>query len=111
VDELEREFRSFEAAVHAESALSNTLKTHCATTGFEVAWQTLGTRFAKLRQFCGGLATVFPGTATVESDFSVLKWEHDEFRSTLTELSLECILQCKQFKKVLVLQHHRPEEA
>jgi hypothetical protein len=109
LDELEREFRSFKAAVHAESALSDKLNTHCATTGFEVAWQPLGTRFAKLRQFCGGLATVFPGTATVESDLSVLKWEHDEFRSTLIELSLEGIMQCKQFKKVLALQHHRPE--
>jgi hypothetical protein len=111
VNELEREFRSFKAAVHAECALSDTLNTNCATTGFEVARQLLGSRFAKLRQFCGGLATVLPGTAAVESDFSVLKWEHDEFRSTLTELSLEGIMQCKQFKKVLALQHHRPEEA
>jgi hypothetical protein len=66
---------------------------------------------ATLQQFCGGLATVFPGTATVESDFSVLKWEYDEFRSTLSELSLERIMQCKQFKKVMELQHNRPEEA
>jgi hypothetical protein len=110
VDELEREFRSFKAAVHVESALSDTVNMYCATTGPEVAWQPFGTRFAKLRQFCGGLATVVPGTASVESVLSVLKWEHDEFRSTLTELSFEGIMQCKQFKKVLALQHHRPEE-
>jgi hypothetical protein len=41
VDELERGFRSFKAAVHAEGALSYTLNTHWATTGFEDAWQTL----------------------------------------------------------------------
>jgi hypothetical protein len=56
-------------------------------------------RFAMLRQFCGGLATVFPGSATVESDFSSLKCELDEFRSTLMELSLEGVMQCKQFKR------------
>jgi hypothetical protein len=67
--------------------------------GFADAWQPLGTRCAKLRQFCGGLSTVFPGTATVESDISALKWEHDEFRSTLTELSLEGVMQCKQKKR------------
>jgi hypothetical protein len=110
VDELEREFRSFKAAVHSESTLLDSLRKRGTSIGFEEAWQPLGIRFAKLRQFCGGLATVFPGTATVESDFSVLKWEYDEFRSTLSELSLEGIMQCKQFKKVVELQHNRPEE-
>jgi hypothetical protein len=42
-----------------------------------------------LKQSCGGLASVFPGTATIESDFSALKWEFDEYRSRLTEFSLE----------------------
>jgi hypothetical protein len=63
--------------------------------GFAEAWQPLGTRFYKQRQFSGGLATVFPGTATVESDFSLRKRKHGEFRSNLTELSLEGIMQCK----------------
>jgi hypothetical protein len=61
VDELEREFRSFKAAIHAESAISDTLNTHCVTTGFEGAWQLLESTFDKLRQFCGGLAMVLPG--------------------------------------------------
>jgi hypothetical protein len=78
---------------------------------FADAWQPIGTRFAQLRQFYGGLATVCPGTTTVEPDFSALKWEHDEFRSTTMELSPEGIMQCKQFEKVMALQHHRPEEA
>jgi hypothetical protein len=33
-------------------------------------------RFAKLRQFCGGLATAFPNTYAVESD-SVVNYEQD----------------------------------
>ncbi len=50
-----------------------------------------------LREFSGGLATVFPNTASVESDFSVLKWEKDEYRQSLTDLSLEGILHSKQW--------------
>jgi hypothetical protein len=63
VDELELEFRSFKAAFHSENSLSDSLQKHGTTNGFSEAWHSLGTRFSKLRQFCGGLATVFPGTA------------------------------------------------
>lgn len=58
-----------------------------------------------LRKFCGGLAAVFPGTSTVESDFSVINWEYDEFWGLLTEFSLEGILQCKQFKRLQDIKH------
>lgn len=67
-------------------------------------WAPLDNRFRLQRQFCGGLASAFPGTATVESDFSVLKWDYDEFRTSHTEVSLEGIRQCKQFKKVGAIQ-------
>jgi hypothetical protein len=112
VDGLERAFRSFKAAFHSESTLSDSLKAHGATIELADAWQPLGTRFAKLRQFCGGLATFFPGTDTLESDFSALKWEHDEFRSTLIimEPAREGITQCKQIKKAMASLHRQPEE-
>jgi hypothetical protein len=45
---------------------------------------------------CAASQGVFPGTATVESDFSMLKWEYDEFRSTLSELSLKGIVLCRR---------------
>ena len=41
---------------------------------------------------------MFSNTATVESDFSILDWEADEYRISLTNLSLEGILQYKQFE-------------
>ena len=50
-----------------------------------------------LRDFCGGIATIFANTATVESDFSVLGWEKDEYRMSLMDVSLEGIMQWKQF--------------
>ena len=51
-----------------------------------------------LCQFVGGLASVFPGTSTVEADFSVIGWEKDEYRTALTNFSLEGILHCKQYE-------------
>jgi hypothetical protein len=51
-----------------------------------------------LRRFWAGLATVFPNSTSVESDFSILKWELDEFRKSLLDLSLEGIFQAKQFE-------------
>jgi hypothetical protein len=99
VDGLDRDFRSFKAAFHSESTLSDSLKTQGATIGFANARQPVGTRFAKLRQFCGGLATVFPGTATVESNFSPLKFERDEFRSPLTELLLKVSRNANNFRR------------
>jgi hypothetical protein len=65
------------------------------------AWHLLGEKFTLLRGFAGGLATVSPSTAAVESDFSLIKWEKNEFRSALADFSLEGILHCKQNKAVL----------
>ncbi|KAI9912892.1 hypothetical protein PsorP6_006676 [Peronosclerospora sorghi] len=55
-----------------------------------------GERCPLLQEFTGGIATVFPCTSTVESDFSEITWHKDEYRSSLTDFSLEGILQCKQ---------------
>ena len=45
-------------------------------TSFESGWAVLGQlqvkKFTILRDFCGGIASVFPNTVTVESDFSIL---------------------------------------
>jgi hypothetical protein len=101
---LEREFRAFKAAVNDYQALFSTIQAHGRTTSFDVAWTSLGCRFPRLKQYCGGLASAFPGTATVVSDVSILNWEFDEFRTSLTELSLEGMLQRKQFKKVPGIQ-------
>ena len=38
-------------------------------------WKMLVERFPLLCQFMGGLASVFPGTSTVEADFSVIGWD------------------------------------
>ena len=70
-------------------------------TTFEQGWGFTEERFTHLKTFCGGLATAFPGTSTVESDFSVVKWEKDDCRIALTDFSLEGIpLHAKQFTRL-----------
>ncbi len=53
-------------------------------------------RVERLRAFFDGLATTFTKTTAIESDFSIFKWEMDEFRTYLMHLSLEGIFQTKQ---------------
>ena len=66
--------------------------------GFKDSWPYTGSHFPVLRYFCGGLATVFPDTTTVESDFSIVKYDNDDLRNSLTDSSLEVILHAKQFR-------------
>lgn len=64
---------------------------------FTDAWSVLRSDgFQHLNSFCGGIATLFPGTCTVESDFSVLRWEKDSHRKSLSDFGLEAVLQAKQ---------------
>ena len=85
-----REETVFKAAVNASASFMD----------FPRCWEVTSGQFTDLRRFSGGLATTFPNTATVESDFSVLGWEKDDYRTALTNLSLESILHCKQYKRM-----------
>jgi hypothetical protein len=50
-------------------------------TPFRECWKLLEGRFEGLVDFAEGLATIFPGIATVESAFSVIGWEKGIYRS------------------------------
>jgi hypothetical protein len=45
------------------------------SAAYHDAWIVLQNMYPLLESFVGGLATTFPGTSTVESDFSVVKYE------------------------------------
>ncbi|KAG6946718.1 hypothetical protein JG688_00015890, partial [Phytophthora aleatoria] len=62
------------------------------------AGRLLGIGLSLLKQFCGDLASTFPNTATVESDFSIMGWEKDVYRKSTTDFSLEGVMHAKQFK-------------
>jgi hypothetical protein len=71
-----------------EQTLNACLDKCTAYSTFDVGWHLLGEKFTLLRHLAGCLATVFPSTAAVESDFSLIKWERKESRSALTDFSL-----------------------
>ncbi|KAG6946034.1 hypothetical protein JG687_00016946, partial [Phytophthora cactorum] len=62
------------------------------------AGRLLGIGLSLLKQFCGDLASTFPNTATVESDFFIMGWEKYVYRKSTTDFSLEGVMHAKQFK-------------
>ncbi len=50
---------------------------------------------------CDGLANVFANTTSVESNFNILKWEKNDFRQSMMNLTLEGIFQAKQHRVVM----------
>lgn len=107
---IEDDFKQFKTLIQSNTSSQQALKVSAHTIAgqcslFEEAWDFFKVRFPRLHNFCGGLSSVFPGTATVESDFSNLQWEKNPSRSNLTDLSLEGILQCKQHSKLASVFH------
>jgi hypothetical protein len=95
---MENEFKSFKLAYAREPVLKAAIDSVDEDTAdFDVAWKVLGTRYPGLHKFFGGLATVFPGTSSVESDFSLLKMTSDKHSTNLTDFSLESKLHAVQF--------------
>ena len=105
IAEIENQHRALCKAYRDESALRSALDAceKVDNLSFETAWAIVDGRFDILRDFSGGIATVFANTASVESDFSILGWEKDVFRLSITDLSLEGILQCKQYEMLSLL--------
>lgn len=60
-------------------------------------------RYESLQRFVGNIASVFPGTSQVESDFLILKAEKDDFRTSISNLSLEGVIHSKQFSMMASL--------
>jgi hypothetical protein len=67
---------------------------------FEESWGPVKEEFVKLFEFCGGLASIFPGTACVESDFSIIGYENDDNRRQLSYFALEGVLHAKQAQRM-----------
>jgi hypothetical protein len=102
IDQVEEDHRYLVRMCKEDSELRAAIAKHDVMTTFNEAWDVVPqqARVERLRAFVGGLATAFANTTSVESDFSILKWEMDENRTCLMHLSLEGIFQAKQ-RKVL----------
>jgi hypothetical protein len=62
--------------------------------------------FEHLRLFAGGIATLFKGSSSVESEFSVIKYEMDDYRSRIANLSVEGTRHGKQREPLLHLRSY-----
>jgi hypothetical protein len=101
VECIQQQHRELISAYRSEEHLRNSINNSKGSLSFIEGWKCIGSgRFEKLKEFCGGLATVFPGTATVESDCSLINYEKNDFRTALTDLSLEGILHSKQYATI-----------
>ena len=106
IDSIEVQFKVFFRKYHNDEVFKHLIENTSECETFAAAWSWLNKEYPLLVTFAGGLATTFPGTITVELDFLVLGWEKDEYRTMLSDLSLEGILQAKQateLKKISVL--------
>lgn len=97
VEGISEDFSEFLHAFREEPQFKEAvLKERSRLLDFNTSWFPTQGRFPSLQQFCGGLASAFPNTATVELDFSLIRWEKNDFRSNLADFTLEGILHCKQ---------------
>lgn len=100
IESIQGDFRQLKFAMVHDQHLRDAIASCKDAIGFEDSGRFLQERFRTLEWFCGGLSAAFPGTSTVEGDFSLIKWEYDDFRQSLTSFSLEGILQAKQYTKL-----------
>ncbi|KAI2502195.1 hypothetical protein MHU86_12247 [Fragilaria crotonensis] len=102
IDALEEQFDDMKQLLAQDARIKAIIENEKVLTSFAEAWAPFDSkRFDPLKLFFGGLATIFPGTATVESDFSLINWEKDDYHSSLTDFSLEGILHSKQYFELL----------
>ncbi|KAH8963535.1 hypothetical protein BDL97_04G017200 [Sphagnum fallax] len=90
-EEIEADHRDLMKMYRDDENMRNVIDKHDVNTLFNDAWDCVP-QFKRFRAFYGGLATIFPNTTSVESDFSILKWELDAFRTALMHPSLEGIM-------------------
>jgi len=104
INEIAEEHRELKCVAHEETHL-RTLLEKCSDekTSFEEGWALCGGAYPKLQLFVGGLASMFPNTATVESDFSLIGIEKNVYHQSLTNFFLKGILHAKQFNELLSL--------
>jgi hypothetical protein len=104
IDKVESKYHELLAVYAREPDVKAAFDKHDEKTFFNKAWDCLKGRFMQLCQLCGGLATMFPNTTSVESDFSIVKWEKNNSRSNLTNLSLVGIMHAKQFEQIKMIK-------
>jgi hypothetical protein len=73
---------------------------HASANGFDECWGPLRVEFPTLRPYACGLASVFPGSSTIGSDFSILTFNKSDNRSSLANPSVEGEFHARQWTTV-----------
>ena len=73
IAQIERDHRELCEAYQRDRLVQSRLKECDHNTTFKADWAIVDGKYSALRDFCGGIATVFANTASVESDFSILE--------------------------------------
>src|SRR5947207_14481968 len=92
IADLETEFRELCLKYQSNSVFTIAIDACDSNTSFELAWSIVEGQFDVIRNFCGGIVTVFANTATVESYFSILDWDNYEYKITIFDMYLEYII-------------------
>ena len=80
IDCIEKDQQAFYNAYQHEPHTQTIINNQNHTTFFNEGWDALGADcFGVLQMSCGRLGSAFANTASVESDFNILKWEKGGF--------------------------------
>eukprot|EP00173_Palmaria_palmata_P003810 Plantae.Rhodophyta-Palmaria_palmata.ctg4154.p1 GENE.Plantae.Rhodophyta-Palmaria_palmata.ctg4154~~Plantae.Rhodophyta-Palmaria_palmata.ctg4154.p1 ORF type:complete len:185 (-),score=16.55 Plantae.Rhodophyta-Palmaria_palmata.ctg4154:96-650(-) len=104
IDVIEIDHKALVTAFKTEPQLVSKLENHSMKTMFNDAWDDCGNRFLALREFAGSLLCAFANTTSVESDFSLLKFDFCSNRKSCSNLSIGAIMHGKQHDYVKTLQ-------
>lgn len=100
IEKIDVQLQKMKRSYREEQTFANAIDTYKDNYSFKDCWSPLGVGFEELKSFAGGIATVMPGTSSVESDFSLINWHKDPNTKALTDFSLESILHCKQHTRL-----------
>jgi hypothetical protein len=92
IDFIADEHKALIHVHRCEPVLKDDIDSLSSSSSFKDGWSLLGVQFLNLMEYCGVIATLFPGTNTVESDFSILRWEKDLFRKRLSNFGLKGVM-------------------
>jgi hypothetical protein len=67
---------------------------------FQSCWRPRFPGYSNIREVAVGLATIFPGSSSVESDFSILKLDKSPQRYNLADLTMEGQFYARQWRKL-----------
>ena len=98
IENIRRQHKALCDLYRCQSDVESSIDIFEKDAAYQDAWNGLHNTYILMRRFVGGLANIFLGTSTVESDFSVLKYDKNRNHMSLSDSSLEGILHSKQYR-------------